>query len=90
MVHSVSPNPTNGQSHISFSLPGEVESFVQVRVLNMLGQPIASVYTGMLAGGYNEVTWNGKDDSDTKPPQGIYLVEIQSNNQTRVVKLVVN
>ncbi len=90
MIHSVSPNPTNGQSNISFSLPGEEEALVQVRVLNMLGQPIASVYHGMLAGGYNEVTWNGKDHSDTKPPQGIYLVEIQSNNQTRVVKLVVN
>jgi trimeric autotransporter adhesin len=90
MVHSVSPNPTHGQSNISFSLPGEKEALVQVRVLNMLGQPIASVYNGMLAGGYNEVTWNGKDHSDTKPPQGIYLVEIQSNNQTRVVKLVVN
>ncbi len=90
LVHSISPNPTNGQAKITFSLPGKEEALVQVQIRNMMGQPIAAIFNGTLTGGYNEVIWNGKDNSDTKPAQGIYLVEIQSHNQTRVAKLIIN
>jgi trimeric autotransporter adhesin len=90
LVHSVSPNPTNGQTQIGFSLPGTEETTVQVRVLNMMGQPVAAVFNGSLPGGYNEVTWSGKDNLESKPAGGIYLVEIRALNQTRVAKLIIN
>ena len=90
LVHSLSPNPTNGQTKIGFSLPGTEEATVQVRVLNMMGQAVAAVFDGSLPGGYNEVTWSGKDNLETKPAGGIYLVEIRALNQTRVAKLIIN
>jgi hypothetical protein len=88
-IHSVSPNPTYGQTKIAFSLAGTAESRAKVRVLNLLGQPVSTVFDGMLAAGYHEVSWNGQDDLGSRPAQGVYLVEVSQGQFHGVQRLVV-
>jgi hypothetical protein len=88
-IHSVSPNPTYGQTQITFSLAGTIESRAKVRVLNLLGQPVSTVFDGMLAAGYHEISWNGQDDLGSRPAQGVYLVEVSQGQFHEVQRLVV-
>lgn len=89
-VHSISPNPTSGLAKIAFTLPGTQTTQVHVRILNIVGQPIATVFNGELSGGYHEVLWDGKDSSSLRPSTGIYLVEIRTNNQSHTSKILLN
>ncbi|MEJ0031234.1 MAG: T9SS type A sorting domain-containing protein [Bacteroidota bacterium] len=87
-IHTVSPNPTDNDLAVTFSIPGADQSLTEVKVLNMLGQPVASVYHGMLAGGMYTMTWSGKDQSGVRPAQGVYLVEVNSNGQKLAKRVV--
>jgi ELWxxDGT repeat protein len=89
VLHHVIPNPTAGQAQIAFTLPGEAESNVQVRVLNTLGQSVSTVYSGTLPGGYHELSWDGKDASGCKPAQGVYLVEVWQSKTREIKRLIV-
>ena len=89
LIHSISPNPTDGETKISFSLSGAEESFVEVKVLNLLGQSVSTVYEGKLAGGFHQLTWSGRDNQGNKPAQGVYLVEITQGKERGSKRLIV-
>jgi trimeric autotransporter adhesin len=90
LVHSLVPNPTRSQTTIGFTVPGAEDAQVQINVLNIMGQPVASVFNGILPGGYNEIIWDGKDHSNSKPSLGMYLVEVRAKSQTRLAKLIIH
>ena len=89
LIHSISPNPTDGEAKISFSLSGTEESMVEVKVLNLLGQSVSTVFEGKLAGGFHQLTWSGRDNQGNKPAQGVYLVEIIQGKERGSKRLVV-
>ena len=89
IIHSLSPNPTDGETKIAFTLAGTEESFVQVKVMSLLGQSISTAFEGYLAGGLHEVTWSGKDSQGNKPAQGVYLVEIIQGKERGSKRLIV-
>lgn len=88
LIHRLSPNPADGEVNVAFTIPGTEKSFVEIRVLNSLGQPVTSLFNGQLQGGYHEVTWSGADSQGMRPSQGVYLVEVSANGQ-RLAKRVV-
>ena len=89
VIHSISPNPTDSETKISFSLAGTEDSFATVRVLNLLGQPVSTVHNGTLTSGFNEVVWSGKDYQGIKPAQGVYIVEIMQGIERGLKRLIV-
>ena len=89
IIHSLSPNPTEGETKIAFTLAGTEESFVQVKVMSLLGQSISTAFEGYLAGGFHEVTWSGKDSQGNKPAQGVYLVEVIQGKERGSKRLIV-
>ncbi len=69
-VEGVYPNPCNPSAEVRFSLPAE--SRVTVRVYNLLGQSVATLVDGTLAGGDHHAVWNtGAEGS------GVYFMSIQ-------------
>lgn len=88
VIHSLAPNPTDGDLSVLFSIPGTEQSVVEVKVLNTLGQPVASLFKGQMNGGMHTMTWSGKDHNGMRPSQGVYLVEVIANGQ-RLAKRVV-
>ncbi|MGM0588628.1 MAG: T9SS type A sorting domain-containing protein [Bacteroidota bacterium] len=81
VLHSNYPNPFNPTTTLQYSLPEPRE--VQIRVFNILGQPIYSwgsggkVSTGMHTHQINGMEWSS----------GIYLYQIQAGNEQRTGKM---
>lgn len=80
---SVSPNPTSGTTNFRFMLPQT--STVQITLFDVNGRQVATAFSGVLATGENNVSW---DQANTLA-SGLYLVQIQTANGRMVKKLAV-
>lgn len=75
------PNPFNPQTTISFNLPEE--SFVKLKVINILGETISTLINERLNTGNHSVMFDGANLSS-----GIYLVLLESKNLTLSRKMI--
>jgi tartrate-resistant acid phosphatase type 5 len=78
-LYPLSPNPFQESALVEFSLPKATE--VQLRVLNVLGQQVATLHQGLASAGWHQVRWarNGL-------PAGLYYVQLQGAGTAQVVK----
>ncbi len=84
------PNPFNPQTSIRFNIPNIDNAADEIRltVYNALGQKIATLYDGPIAGGAFEMQWNGRDDLGVQQPSGVYLVHFRSEQFIQTQKIV--
>jgi hypothetical protein len=77
------PNPFNPSTVIRFSIP--VNSFVSLKVFDMLGREIAAIVSSPLSAGSHEFSFEGENISG-----GVYFYSIQAGDfrQTRKMLLV--
>jgi len=75
------PNPFNPRTLIRYQLP--VNSFVTLRVYNVLGEELATLVNGKLPPGIYEVEWEGSNF-----PSGLYLYEITASSFQEVRKMI--
>ncbi len=80
----VYPNPVNTASIIEIDIPETGP--VKLVLVNTEGQQAGIVYSGVLAKGKHRIPLNDKIDNLAA---GMYLIKVQSKNQTGVVKLLV-
>lgn len=89
VISKVYPNPAGGPVKVGFTLPNsDLQIAVQVKLINMMGQTVTHIFDGNLAPGYHEMTWNGLDDQNLRPAQGLYFVQVQGGKsavQQRVI-----
>lgn len=89
VIARVFPNPAGGPVKVGFTLPNVDASVpVQVKLINMRGQAVTHIFDGNLAPGYHELTWNGLDDQNLRPAQGLYFVQVQGGKFTVQQRLV--
>jgi hypothetical protein len=81
-----SPNPFNPSTRIAFALP--VEGKVELRVFNMLGQLVRVLVDEHLPAGTHSVAWDGRDESGTNVPGGVYLCVLRANDFRATRKMV--
>lgn len=74
------PNPFNPTTNLSFYLPKRSE--VKIKIYDMLGRLVETVYTGILSMGKHNFTYNAEDLSS-----GNYLATFIINNQLYTRKL---
>ena len=75
------PNPFNPTTTISFDIP--FQTFVSIRVFNLVGQEVATLVSeNMAAGSYTKI-WNAES-----MPSGIYFYQLQTKSFTDTKKLV--
>jgi len=78
---SVYPNPVKDVTTIElFAVSGQDYN---ITLLNTLGQQTATIYQGQLTDGINLVEYQTADLA-----KGIYLIRIESEGETRTVKLI--
>ncbi|MGE5430174.1 MAG: two-component regulator propeller domain-containing protein [Syntrophomonadaceae bacterium] len=75
------PNPFNPSTRIKYSIPKE--SFVSLRVFNMLGCEVAELVNGKLPAGDHEAVFDG-----SSLPSGMYLYRLEAGDNVSIKKLV--
>jgi hypothetical protein len=73
------PNPFNPQTRISFRVP--VESEIQVRIFNTLGQQVRVLQAGRRSPGESSIEWNGLGSSGHELPSGVYLYVMEADGK---------
>lgn len=79
------PNPFNPSTSIHYSIPktGNVE----VKVYNIHGQLIRTLFKGQQHGGQYFVSWNGLNDQHQQVSSGIYFCAIKFGQGQKVIKM---
>jgi hypothetical protein len=80
------PNPFNASTVIPLSLPRL--TFIELRILNVLGQEIRTLATGRFNPGTYRVEWDGRDNIGNEVSSGTYLYQMKSNSSVDTKKLV--
>jgi photosystem II stability/assembly factor-like uncharacterized protein len=85
-LYQNSPNPFNPETAIGFELP--VNAYVKLEIYNMLGQKIATLIDEHRPAGFQQVTWDGKDNTGKPVGSGVYFYHIKSGRFEATKKLV--
>ncbi|MBU8870204.1 MAG: metallophosphoesterase [Gemmatimonadales bacterium] len=80
------PNPFNPSTNIVFSLSRQ--EAVHLSIYDMSGRFIALLEDGIRPAGVNEVSWSGLNSSDQPVPSGVYLVQLQVGDESKVRRIV--
>jgi flagellar hook assembly protein FlgD len=83
---SVSPNPFNPQTKISFKL--DQTRNIQVSVYDIRGRCVATLAEGIRAAGAHSVVWKGKDQTGRNVPSGTYFFRVDTGGTVEIVKAV--
>lgn len=70
------PNPFNPSTNIEFTLP--VVSRIKVKVYNLLGQTVKTIFEGTKEAGYQKLIWNAQDQYGNSVSTGIYFYELSA------------
>jgi len=81
-----SPNPFNPQTVILYDV--SAAAHVNIQIINILGQHVATLVDGIKSPGRHEVTWNGTDQYGQKVSSGIYLYVMQADEYVETRKMI--
>ena len=80
------PNPFNPVTTISYKVPQA--SDISIVIYNALGQKIRNLVNGTVQQGSHLVQWNGRNDSGSMMPSGIYFYVLEAGNSRITKKMV--
>jgi len=80
------PNPFNPETTISYYLPKASE--VSVKVFNVKGQLVRTLYQDTQGKGSHSLKWNGKDNSGRDAASGIYFYTLKTDSTALSKKML--
>lgn len=83
-LDSVSPNPFNPGTQISFRLRSAAE--VTVSVLDLRGTVVRTLHQGELTADLHVMRWDGRDAAGRPAASGLYVFRIRAGAETVVTK----
>jgi hypothetical protein len=72
------PNPFNSATTIRYQT--SKTGLVQISIYNILGKKISSLVNSIQSADHHEVWWNGKDDTNKIVSNGIYILEMKTDD----------
>ncbi|GAH71321.1 unnamed protein product, partial [marine sediment metagenome] len=81
----ISPNPTHSRVTIQYNLP--TNSKVSVRILDITGRVIKTIYEGDKKAGNYKFVWDGTTDKGVKVPSGSYFCKIKTGETSLTKKI---
>jgi len=79
------PNPFNPTTNVQFTVPQE--GLVTIKVYDMLGQDVATLYSGNAIGGTYTLNWDGKDNSGNAVSSGSYIYKMTAGDFVQSKKM---
>lgn len=80
------PNPFNPSTTVKFQVPQT--SDVIVKIYNMLGQEIRTLFTGQVQRGTYSVQWDGLNESGAKMSSGTYIYRMKAGEFIQSKKML--
>ncbi|MBI3194562.1 MAG: T9SS type A sorting domain-containing protein [Ignavibacteriae bacterium] len=80
------PNPFNPSTVIRYQLP--VDSWVTLKVYNVLGEEVAILIDGLQVAGYRLQEWNATDNNGKPLSSGIYFYKMNAGSFSDTKKLM--
>ncbi len=80
------PNPFNLSTTIAYDL--RKSGYVELRIYDLLGNLLRTLYEGDQEIGYHEYTWNATDQSGSVLPSGIYFVRLSLDGNIQTKKMI--
>jgi PKD repeat protein len=82
----ISPNPFNPTASISFSLPAEGRTTLQV--YNLRGELVRTLIDDQMTAGDHVIQWNGQTEDNRPAASGLYLFRLKSGQLTSTGKAI--
>jgi hypothetical protein len=80
------PNPFNPSTTVNFSVP--TAGLVTLKVYDMIGQEVATLFSGSAERGTYTLVWNGKDNSGNFVSSGSYIYRMTAGDFTQSKKML--
>jgi len=80
------PNPFNPETNIAFQINNP--EFVELTIYDLLGRKIKNLISEQKAPGSYLVSWNGRDEYESKVPSGVYMYTLKTGSFTATKKMI--
>jgi len=82
------PNPFNPSTTISYNLTEEEAETASIEIFNLKGQLIKSFTNLTVSNSFGSVVWDGLDDRNNFVSSGIYLLKLNSVDNSQFKKMI--
>ena len=80
------PNPFNPATLLKFSVPKD--EFVTIKVYDMIGQEITTLFSGNVKAGIYSLTWDGLDHNGKRVSSGSYIYRMTAGEFVQSKKML--
>jgi len=80
------PNPFNPSTSFTYQLPRATD--IRLKVFNIIGQKIVTLFDGHQQQGTHVATWNGKNDYGQAVSTGVYILKLDAGSVQKSIKMV--
>lgn len=81
------PNPFNPSTTISFSLAKNTPA-LELKIYNLKGQLVKTLFSGNLDKGNHSLVWNGLDNNGASVGSGVYFYSLSDGNSSQQRKML--
>jgi glucuronoarabinoxylan endo-1,4-beta-xylanase len=82
------PNPFSFVTAIPYNINKRFD--VQITIYDILGREVRKFAVGMQAAGSHNILWDGRNSLGKKAANGIYFCRLQTEDESQVVKMILN
>jgi len=80
------PNPFNPNTFIRYEIPQD--GFVTVKIFNMLGQEVTTLFSGITKAGRYTLNWGGTDGNGKQASSGSYIYRMSAGEFIKSKKMI--
>ncbi len=80
------PNPFNYRTTIPYSVPYPTQ--IEIEVINLLGEHVATLVNQNEIPGYNHIQWNGRNRNGFECASGIYIVQMKIGSDIKISRKI--
>jgi subtilisin family serine protease len=82
------PNPFNPVTQMRIGIPANHTSPVSLKIYNVRGQLVKTVFSGVKPAGYHTFKWDGTDEHGSPVATGVYFANFVADNTRMTRKMV--
>jgi hypothetical protein len=83
---AVAPNPSRGTLRLSVDAPAG--GYQRLEVLDVMGRVVRRLGVGSDVAGRWTLSWEGRDDTGHRLPQGLYFARLSSRSRAVTLRLI--